>query len=94
MIAAASSRLESLLRTPADALRALPDSSTEQLDDDGRNFLLSVWHDTIPSGAHRIVVQAYQHRVLGFGFMHAVGFTLSPDGNKQILRDEDLYEFA
>jgi hypothetical protein len=82
------------MRESADALRALPDSATEQLDDDGKKFLLSVWHDTLPSGDQRVVVQAYQHRILGFGFMHAVGFLVSANGDKRLLRDEELYEFT
>lgn len=94
MIAAVNSRLESLLASAPEVLRALPGSSTEEVADGEKSFLLTVWRDTLDSGLDRIVVQAYERRSLGFGYMHAAGFTLSANGEKHLLTASDLYDFT
>jgi hypothetical protein len=94
MIAAVNSRLESLLGSAPEALRALPGSSTEEVADGEKTFVLTVWRDKLDSGLDRIVVQAYERRSLGFGYMHAAGFTLSADGEKHLLTAPDLYDFT
>jgi hypothetical protein len=94
MIAAVSRRLESLLASAPEVLRALPRSSTEEVADGEKTFLLTVWRDKLDSGLDRIVVQAYERRSLGFGYLHAAGFTLSANGEKYVLTASDLYDFT
>jgi hypothetical protein len=94
MTASVAARLASLRGFDDDTLRALPASSTEQVGEKPDRFLLTVWHDELEGGAHRVVVQAYRPALLGScGSMDADGFLLSPDGSRPSLAASDLYEF-
>ena len=68
-------RINELSSEPFEELSSRPSLESNEIDVEGRRVILSVWHDVVPSGEHRIVVQAYVPGILGIGRMCARGFT-------------------
>lgn len=72
---------------------ALPTVSSEDVMEQGKKYVVSVWHDVLPSGAHHIVVQLYRPWFLGLGFMRAKGFQITPAQERRPLTDEELWPY-
>lgn len=92
--AAANDRLAALHRQSFEQLRELPGSTSEPHPVPGKRAVISVWHDILRSGEHRIVVQAYQHGLMGIGRMFANGFAIDQRGQKRALSSEELAPFT
>lgn len=86
-------RLARLQATPVEDLLALPPVSSEDVLEQGKKYVLSVWHDVFPSGTHYIVVQLYRPWFLGLGFMRATGFQITPAKERRPLTDEELWPY-
>ncbi len=87
-------RLAELSEKSFGELAKLPNVSSEDIVRNGKKFILSVWHDTLESGEHQIVVQAYEHWFLGFGKMRAAGFRINSQNKRQTLTEEELWPFT
>ena len=76
-------------------LVSLPESVRRQVVLDARTNTVTIWHDVLPSGEHRIVAQASRPILLGFGAMAcADGFAISVDGKMRCLSGEELTSFT
>jgi hypothetical protein len=87
-------RRDALSHKSFDDLTHLADLSSEQLNLNGTKVTISVWHDNLPSGDHRIVVQAYKPGFLGIGRMQADGFVVNARDEKRALTVEEWAPFA
>ena len=95
MTAAVSNEIQSLKAADASELAALPSSKEKALSIDARKTMMITWHDRLPSGEHRIVVQASQRRLFGlFGQVCADGFALSEDGTIRDLTETEITSFT
>lgn len=73
----------------------LPASSERQEDIDGHSVTIVIWHDTLPNGEHRIVVQVSRRILLGLaGAASADGFAVSDSGAKRDLTSDELTSFT
>ena len=87
-------RRDALSHKSLDDLTHLAGLSSEQLHFNGTNVTISVWHGYLPSGDHRIVVQAYKPGFLGIGRMQADGFAVNACNEKRALTMEEWASFA
>jgi hypothetical protein len=72
----------------------LPSLHSEDIIWEEKKFVLSVWHDMLPSKEHRIVVQAYKPGILGIGQMQADGFAINDQDEKRPLTVEEWAPFS
>lgn len=86
-------RLLELKEKPFSELVELEPCQSEQVSNNGKRVIVSVWKDEVGEGELRIVVQAYRRWFLGIGKMDAQGFLSSRSGEIRDLSKEDLYEF-
>jgi len=75
-------------------LAALPTVFSEDVVLSSKKHTVSVWHDILESGDHRIVVQLYQHGVLGVGQMYAEGFIVNNRNERRVLTQEEWEPFS
>ncbi len=75
-------------------LAALPSVVSEDVVLSGKKHTVSVWHDILESGDHRVVVQLYQHGVLGVGQMYAEGFVVNNKNERRELTQEEWEPFS
>ena len=74
------------------SLIALPPITQRQVKREGRSYTVAVWHDVLPSGAHRVVAQVTQPRLFGvFSRVASDGIAVSSEGG---LRNLDWLELA
>lgn len=77
------------------ALAALPASVEKQAVAAGQPVKLVTWHDVLPGGEHRVVVQASRSVFFGMGGMAcADGFAVAVTGEKRELTSQELSEFS
>lgn len=74
-------------------LLELPEFSTEEVTTGSKTIKLTVWHDTLPGGEHRFVVQAVDDSG-ALGLAIADGFALQKNDSKRALTREELTEFT
>jgi hypothetical protein len=87
--------LEELRALSLEQICALPASKAEQVQIDGKDVTVGIWHDVLPAGAHRVVVQAIKERWGGItAKVIAQGFELSSDTSLRTLTPEELYDFT
>ncbi len=87
-------RLDTLSAKAFDELEKLASQTSEDLNLLGKKVILSVWHDTLASQEHRVVVQAYIPGLLGVGRMHADGFVVNDKGEQRTLTREEWAPFS
>jgi hypothetical protein len=87
-------RLAALTAKSFDELAALPSTSTEELIRDGAKMFVSVWHDVLGSGEHRIAVQAGKRGWLASWRGGADGFAINSQNERRALTDEELSPFT
>jgi hypothetical protein len=88
-------KLEELRVLGWEQICALPASKVEQVHIDGKDITVCVWHDVLPTGAHRVVVQAIKERWGGItAKVIARGFELSSNRSLRTLTPEELYDFT
>lgn len=87
-------RLYYLSQMSFSELIQLPSHCSEEVLLEGKKFILSVWHDVLPSLEHRVVVQAYKPGILGIGRMQADGFATNDQNEKRPLTTEEWARFS
>ena len=87
-------RLAALSAKSFDELAALPSTSSEELLRDGTKMFVSVWHDMLESGEHRIAVQAGKRGGLASWRGGADGFAINSQNERRTLTDEELSPFT
>jgi hypothetical protein len=87
-------RLKLLSLDSFDGLSRLPSHKSEECVFQEKKFTLSVWHDVLSSGEHRIVVQAYTPGILSIGSMEADGFAINNQNEKRALTLEEWAPFS
>ena len=87
-------RLGALTAKSFDELAALPSTSTEELLREGAKMFVSVWHDVLGSGEHRIAVQAGKRGWLASWRGGADGFAINSHNERRALTDEELSPFT
>ena len=87
-------RLAALTAKSFDELAALPSTSEEELLRDGAKMFVSVWHDMLRSGEHRIVVQAGRRGWLASWRGGADGFAVNSENERRALTAEELSSFS
>jgi hypothetical protein len=87
-------RLAALTAKSFDELAALPSTSEEELLRDGAKMFVSVWHDVLRSGEHRIVVQAGKRGWLASWRGGADGFAVNSQNERRALTAEELSSFT
>jgi hypothetical protein len=92
--AVVNERLAALSAMSFDELAALSSVTSEDLVLAGKKHTLSVWHDILESGEHRIVVQLYKHGILGVGQMLAEGFVIDSRNERRGLTQEEWDPFS
>lgn len=86
--------LERLSVLDSFELMALPSIKEGETVVDGTAIPFIIWHDLLPSGEHRIVVQANRRAWLGLGvYLDADGFAVTASGSLRSLTDEELDSF-
>jgi hypothetical protein len=87
MVMAVETRVKELLRLSYAQLKALPESSSQEiLDEEGKRCQLVIWREQIGPESCRVVVS--QHRVHSLGISSlsgASGFTISASGTIEML---------
>lgn len=85
-------RTQAIHRLDDDSIRSLPATTNEQMSD-GKTTV-TLYHDVLKSGEHRLVVQVC-HRVLAgmAGYVGARGFVLTDRGSRRDLEKRELYDF-
>ncbi len=77
-----------------DELVKLPSYTTKQVVRDGHEFALTIYHDSIASTEHRIVVQVIKQGWLGFSYrVHVDGFILTSPTERRELTDEERWQY-
>ena len=94
MSRAVADRLKITSEKPFDEIEKLPDHISEELTLSGIKLIVTVWHDTLDTGEHRLVVQAYKPRILGIGRMHTDGFITNSQGSMRELTSEERAPFT
>lgn len=92
--AVASERLAELSAKSFDELVMLPSRSSEEVVRDGYKLTVSVWHDLLESGEHRIVVQVGKPGMLASWQFHAEGFVIKSRNERRTLTDEEQSPFS
>jgi len=87
-------RLAALTAKSFHELAALPSSSSEELLRDGARMFVSIWHDVLESGEHRIAVQAGKRGWLASWRGGADGFAVNAENERRALTDEELSPFT
>lgn len=87
-------RLNALSLMRFNELAQLASHRSEETMLEGKKFVLSVWHDVLPSLEHRVVVQVYKPGVLGIGRMQADGFAINSRDEKRSLTIEEWAPFS
>jgi hypothetical protein len=87
-------RLHAVSHKTFDELSKLPEMSSEELVFRSRKVTVSVWHDVLRSGDHRIVVQAYRRGWLGIGRTYAEGFVVNSREEKRALAPAERWPFT
>lgn len=87
-------RVNTLSAKSFDELSKFPGHVSEELTLRGDKYIVSVWHDTLPTAEHRFIVQAYKPGILGFGKMQAVGFVMNSRGERRPLTLEEWAPFS
>ena len=83
-------RLAALTVKSFDELAALLNTSTEELLRDGTKMFVSVWHDVLESGEHRIAVQAGKRGWLASWRGGADGFAITSHNERRALTAREL----
>ena len=91
---AVKKRLAVLIIMSLDDLAALPSVTSEEVLLSGKKHTLSIWHDILGSGEHRVMVQLYQYGVLGVGQMYADGFVVNERNGRRALTQEEWEPFS
>jgi hypothetical protein len=86
-------RIAALKSLAPSALRALPNSQSEDVVVRGKKVMLTVYRDSW-GGRTLIVVQLYRHIFLGYGRMYVLGFNLGNDGTITEAKPEMLYDYG
>ena len=93
----AAQRKTELSKLDTKTLRDLPEYTSEPIEIDGQQFMLSIYHQETKCGEDLIVVQGYREtgRFLGIiaGNIHAHGFVLHSDGSITEAEDRLLWDF-
>ncbi len=92
--AAVNERLAVLTAMSFDDLAALPSLVSEDIVLSLKKHTISVWHDILESGDHRLVVQLYQHGIWGVGQMYAEGFIVNRRDERRALAQEEWEPFS
>lgn len=87
-------RLNLLSMMKFNELTHLPSHHSEDVVWGENKFVLSIWHDVLPSREHRVVVQAYKAGVLGIGRMQADGFAINIQDERRPLTVEEWAPFS
>jgi hypothetical protein len=95
----------SFLQVTKDRIAALPRAEIEawpnwphipsfclEVPPELSSFQFTSIKHTFPDGRIRIAIQCYRYRFLGFGWMSADGFLLSPDGSRSELTLQDIWD--
>jgi hypothetical protein len=90
---AVAARVARLKGTTMSQLVALPSMTSEEVTVAGKTFTLSIWHDLVSSGDHRVVVQAHKPGLL-VGWMHAEGFVVNEQGEARLLSLDEWAPFS
>lgn len=83
--------LGELKKKPFEELARLPPYTESRKS---RKLTVSVWVDKTNDADIRVVVQGYEHKILGMGMMCADGFHKRPDGTIISLAAGELSEFT
>jgi hypothetical protein len=87
--------VERLKALDFSCLTELPASRERQVVAGAKTLTMTVWHDVLPSGEHRVVAQASRSVLFGIGGTAcADGFAVSGDGKIRELADEELTAFT
>lgn len=92
--AVVNERLAVLAAMSFNDLTALPSVVSEDLVLSLKKHTISVWHDILESGDHRLVVQLYQHGILGVGQMYAEGFIINHRDEHRALTQKEWEPFS
>lgn len=88
-------KIDRLKQLNDDVLRALPEYSEDIAEIDGKKTIVGTYHEVIADGAHKIVVQAVQHRWLGITSRIKVdGFVIDADGIRRSVSEEELWDYS
>ncbi len=88
------SKLRELEVRSAAELARLASVATEDVRaEDGRDLKVSIWHDELSTGEHRIVVQVVDW-TRAVGHAAADGFAFDIDGRSRPLTQDELTEFT
>jgi hypothetical protein len=89
-------RLAALSRTEIEAWPNWPEIAPFSLevpqDLSSHNYTFTLMKDTFADGRIRLAIQCYRYRFLGYGWMSADGFVLSPDGSRSDLTQQDIWD--
>jgi hypothetical protein len=86
-------KVDELKRRPFGELAQMASHEESSVECHEGHIALTVWKDAFEGSDIRIVVQAYQPKMLGIGTMRATGFRVTPNGIEE-LRKDDLAEFC
>jgi hypothetical protein len=92
--AVVSERLAQLSAKSFDELVLLQNQASEELIRDGYKLRVTVWHDMLASGEHRIVVQAGKRGMLASWRFHAEGFVIKNRHERRALTEEERSPFS
>jgi hypothetical protein len=76
-----------------DELIKLAPHPTTHVARDGHKLGVTIYHDIIASGEHRIVVQVIKQGWLGSYRVHVNGFVLKSPNERRELTDDERYQF-
>jgi len=72
----------------------LPRQSSEEVIRNENKLTVSIWHDLLDSGEHRIVVQVGKPGMLASWRFHADGFVIKSASECRALTDEERSPFS
>jgi hypothetical protein len=87
-------RVKTLRELPLSTLEALPEYQGAAVELGGREQIVATWRQTLSDGRTLIVVQAKHDIAFGVGFMHAVGFVVTPAGSVEDPEEELMWEYT
>ena len=87
-------RVERLRRLSFAEVSALPERVDETDAVRDREVAVATYRDGLPDGRIRVVVQAYFHRFLGIGTMTADGLIIAPNGTRDSVPEEMMWDFT
>ena len=85
--------LDQLAIKSFDELIKLAPHTTTDVVWDGHMLSVTIYHDIIASGEHRIVVQVIKQGWLGSYRVHVNGFVLKSPNERRELTDDERYQF-